>query len=454
MKKQEILKNSLSVIRENKMLKNDGEGNIFTYNPNNGVWEKKTPLLARIWLAETLKTFNPLRDELDALRLELEENINFREEKLSELYETEYVIVKNGRLNLRTQKLEEFKQSMYDRISINCNFSGDAKIEDAPVFMNFVKTSLGISAANPSQNPKLKLLLEIMGYSLSNLWGAKKAAILLGPPHTGKSVILNFVENIIGTSFCRHLTLSDLSDKYRCGQMNGAHLLLSHEMKLGSLKRLDVIKAVISGDPITIEKKGVQAWDYIPRAKFLIAANSLPYLGEADVGGAFAERLIVLPFANRDTKEKDTKLLVKLMKEKDIIVSLALKSMQGFVENELVFESLPEAQYIIDEYKINGNPVTAFLEEKFIRTNNDSDFVGLYQSYLKYENFCELNAFNKCSATRFRQQLAQLGIEFQRHRLDSKSNPVSCILGLKRKDDKNWETEALTQKSESKEKDS
>ena len=320
--------------------------------------------------------------------------------------------------------------------------------------MNFVKTSLGISTANPSQNPKLKLLLEIIGYSLSNLWGAKKAAILLGPPHTGKSVILNFVENIIGTSLCRHLTLNDLADKYRCGQMNGARLLLSHEMKLGSLKRLDTVKSVISGDPITIEKKGVQAWDYIPRAKVLIAANSLPYLGEADVGGAFAERLIVLPFANRDTKEKDTKLLAKLLEEKDQIVSLALKSMQGFLENELVFESLPEAQYIVDEYKVNGNPVTAFLEETFIRTNNDSDFVGLRQLYLEYESFCELNAFHKCSAARFRQQLAQLGFNFHRHRLDPKANPVSCVLGLKRKDDKKWETKALTQKSESKERNS
>ena len=52
-----------------------------------------------------------------------------------------------------------------------------------------------------------------------------------------------------------------------------------------------------------------------------MAANALPELGEIDAGGAFAERLLPIPFAKREG-DNDVTLLDKLYEERDILFSV------------------------------------------------------------------------------------------------------------------------------------
>ena len=77
--------------------------------------------------------------------------------------------VSNGVLNLKVLELEQKSFSHYFTYQINANFYRDKGWEDCGCFYDFCKTSL------QGDEIKIKLLLQILGYLCSRLWGAKKA---------------------------------------------------------------------------------------------------------------------------------------------------------------------------------------------------------------------------------------------------------------------------------------
>ena len=279
----------------------------------------------------------------------------------------------------------------------------------------------------------VKALFQATAYNLSNLPNAKKAPILLGPPHTGKSVWLDLCARLIGAENVRYLSLQDMTDKFRGGLLQDARLVVCHEVRLGLLRRLDIPKSIISGNPITIEAKGKQPWTYHPDVKLFMAANALPSLGEIDAGGAFAERLLVISFHAHEGAN-DPKLLEKLYTERDTLFSVVFQTMPDFLKDGMRFEEVEESRQLLEEYRINGNPLTAFLNSNY-EAGTDDDCIGTRILFDEYRRFCEANVLPTCSISEFRPQLTQLGHFIRKRRVTGQRNPISTVSRLKRKQD-------------------
>lgn len=281
------------------------------------------------------------------------------------------------------------------------------------------------------KSKRVKSLFQDTGYGLSNLPNAKKASVLVGPPHTGKSVWLDLCASLIDAENVRYLSLQDLTDKFRGGLLQDARLVICHEVRLGLLRRLDIPKSIISGNPITIEAKGKQPWTYYPDVKLFMAANALPSLGEIDAGGAFAERLHVIPFYAHEGAN-DPELFDKLYAERDMLFSVIFQTMPDFLNSGMQFEELEESRQLLEEYRVNGNPLTAFLASNY-ETGSDDDCVGTKILFDEYKQFCEANVLPTCSISEFRPQLTQLGHFIKKRRVPGKCNPISTVSRLKRK---------------------
>ena len=284
---------------------------------------------------------------------------------------------------------------------------------------------------NWQKSKVVKSLFQATAYVLSNLRNAKKAPILLGPPHTGKSVWLDLSAMLIGAENVRYLSLQDMTDKFRGGLLQDARLVVCHEVRLGLLRRLDIPKSIISGNPITIEAKGKQPWTYYPDVKLFMAANALPSLGEIDAGGAFAERLLVIPFYAHEGAN-DPELLKKLYSERDMLFSVVFQTMPSFLESGMRFEEVDESRQLLDEYRVNGNPLTAFLASNY-ETGSDDDCVGTKILFDEYRRYCEVNVLPTCSIAEFRPQLTQLGHFIKKRRVPGQRNPISTVSRLRRK---------------------
>ena len=113
------------------------------------------------------------------------------------------------------------------------------------------------------------------------------ALMLIGDGQNGKDTLREAVTRLHGTSCSATISISDWQ-QYEAGSGRGrfsiapldrARLSIASENS-GAFKidNLQWLKAAITGDPIPVERKGVQGNDITPRAAFLFFLNSPPLL--------------------------------------------------------------------------------------------------------------------------------------------------------------------------------
>lgn len=276
-------------------------------------------------------------------------------------------------------------------------------------------------------------MVEMLAYSISNLGNNKKAMMLLGPPNVGKSVLLKLTARVLGEEWVVPLSMSDIVHRFNGSLMEDKKLVVAHEMVARPLKDLHKLKAVISGDPIIVERKFVQGHGYTPNVKIIMAANNLPLLGEPDVGGAFSDRLAILQFA-QSVKERNPNLLEEIWEERDILFSIAVNSMKDFIARGMTFSPEPESDKLVEKLKLEGNSTDYFIN---VRYESKADCkICLADFYEDYAEFCKENLLRAVSKDSFRSQLLQLGFEISKHRVGTYPNPRSCIVGLAKKIEK------------------
>ena len=275
---------------------------------------------------------------------------------------------------------------------------------------------------------KYHLFLEMLGYAISNLRPVKKAFVLLGPPSIGKSVVLELIARIVGEDAYTSATWATLVEKYYSALVVGATLVLSDEMPVKPLRHLDVLKSIISGSSIVVEKKFGEIQKYTPHVKLISAANCLPELGEPDAGGAFAERLSILRLGLDAPIEKDPDLIEALWEERDMLFSLAVKETKTLIERKMTFTEDPDGQVLCEQLRNSGNSVNSYIQSRYQKNPNGR--VSIEDCYADYINFCDEEFWLAVAKAVFRRQVAQLGYSFQKLRVPGHTNPCRCIVGL------------------------
>ena len=338
-------------------------------------------------------------------------------------------------LNLLTLKVGEFKKEDFVTWAADFNFKKDAKWDEAPNFKKYVKLSLGIDLDLPElpseKEKKLSLVCEMLTYLVSNLTGAKKAFILLGPANCGKSRILDFVKSFIGRNNFSPLRFSDLGDRFRSSMLLHTNYILNDELGK-DIENLDLIKKIVSGEEIVAEEKNKPSFVLKPCIKVAFATNILPMPKEVDPGGAFLQRLQILKFSDSiDRKFWDLELDKKLWNERDVIMSLAIRRSREFIKNNFQFTDDPEAKSITENFALETNSVKAFISDDGYVVADKSSAVHVRSLYDVYKVFCSDNCIRCVSDRVFTGQLMDLGFNKVRKRLPGDKNARFCILGLK-----------------------
>lgn len=166
-----------------------------------------------------------------------------------------------------------------------------------------------------------KRLQEIFGYIISDIRDLKIILYFVGPKDSGKSVVINLLEELVGKEFSTNLSLHDLNEKFRLGKLYKKKLNCCGETSEINLKRTDIIKAVSGNDTILAEDKNISPFSFTNKAALLFAGNDLPRIVGLDKTRAFSDRLIILPFNHPTEKSKqDINLVNKLIDERSYIV--------------------------------------------------------------------------------------------------------------------------------------
>ena len=200
---------------------------ITLYHYKNGRYEP----WAEIDRKSYIKSFIPrkIRSSSDWEGVDRELTTEYANTEESELNADENIInFKNGILDLTTGNLLPHDPKYLSTIQIPCNYIQNLPLAKAPVTMKFLQDITGGNADD------MATILEIIGLAISNVpgWKYKKLVILHGPGDTGKSVLREFVIDLLGKENCFTVDMNQLHSKFGASGIVGKRLVRKWRLKV------------------------------------------------------------------------------------------------------------------------------------------------------------------------------------------------------------------------------
>lgn len=221
------------------------------------------------------------------------------------------VAVENGLLEIDEQELREIKREDYltSKIPVEYDLQATAPEE----FIEFLQEVT-------RNREDMKKLQEFVGYCLMTETAKyEKALMILGPTDSGKSVFLDVVRELLGPDNIAQQSLQDLTNGKKWGLANlvGKIANIDHDLDPEAIEDIGTVKKITSGNPITVEPKWEQPYDYTPTAKHMFSANRTPSRDKEDE--AFYNRWLTVVFPESiPREEQDEDLKEKLTDEKEL----------------------------------------------------------------------------------------------------------------------------------------
>lgn len=226
---------------------------------------------------------------------------------------------------------------------------------------------------------------EIIAYCCYSDYPIQTFFCFYGYGRNGKSCLLRLIKKFICDEniCCTELDMIAGANKSRFETFKLYKKLVCQmgETNFGKLENSSILKKLVGGDMIGIEKKGKDPFDFINYAKIIIASNSLPI--SKDTSDGFYRRWIIIPFPNEFPEGKD---ILETIPEIEYN-NLAKKVTE--ILPELLKRGTFTNQGSIKERKKNyiaaSNPFSQFVEERCVRHyNNWIKADDLYKEYIAY----------------------------------------------------------------------
>ena len=248
-----------------------------------------------------------------------------------------------------------------------------------------------------------KVLAEYFCYILMKTHRYERMLWLYGPGQNGKSTVLNVLEALLGSANISTISLSQLTkdQKIRYGI---EHKMLNISSETGRDVDADVLKQLVTGEKVTVERKYHDARQTDDYGKFIVATNNMP---KAEDTFAFFRRMIIMPFeVVIPDSEKDTHLIDKLKEELPGILNWVLAAFPGLVErNEFTESEL--CNQALKRYKAQADSVFLFIDQMCQKSSSATRGDYLYNAYKDFCIFMRLE--KKVGRNEFYKQLEAHG---------------------------------------------
>lgn len=251
-----------------------------------------------------------------------------------------------------------------------------------------------------------KLLYQAIGYTFYRRNELRKSFFLLGEKRNGKSTFLDMVGTLLGEDNTANLDLCEIGDRFRTAELTGKLANIGDDINDEWVSNTAIFKKVVSGDIITVERKGKDPFKLRSFAKFFFSANSLPRLGRGKDSSAVLDRLVIIPFDAKFSKsDPDYDPFIKYkLREEPVIEALIAKSIPALRE-VLADQEFAVCNKVIDsmeEFEKSNNPILEFFDEL-----DESDYLNepVKVVYQKYTTFCLSNNLQPMSALEFQKQM-------------------------------------------------
>lgn len=309
-----------------------------------------------------------------------------------------YIAFKNGIYDINADTLEAFSQDKIMTNKIDWNYNPAAYSELVDKVLNQLACD----------DHEVRLLLEeLIGYCFYRRNELRKAFMLKGKKHNGKSTFLDMLAQLLGEDNISALDLSDLSHEYKAAALFGKLANLGDDIEDEFIPSAGIFKKVVSGDRMNANVKFAQPIEFNPYCKLIFSGNTIPRLGRGRDSEAIIDRLIIVPFNasfNKESGNFNAFIKYDLRSEEcmEYLVKIGIEGLKRVLTTNS-FTTTEAMTEEIAEYEETLNPITTF----FAEVGDGMEHQPTKKCYRMYDQFCFENAMKPISHVEFSKQVKE-----------------------------------------------
>lgn len=327
-----------------------------------------------------------------------------------------FIAFRNGIYDVSQDSLEPFSKDKIMTNKIDWNYRPDAYSE----LVDNVLNSLACG------DPKIRMLLEeVIGYTFYRRNELRKAFMLKGKRHNGKSTYLDMIAYLLGEDNISALDLADLSHEYKAAGLFGKLANIGDDIEDEFIPSAGIFKKIVSGDRMNANVKFAAPIEFNPYCKLIFSGNTIPRLGRGKDSDAIIDRLIIVPFNasfNKDTAGFSPFIKYQLRDPAcmEYLVKIGLEGLKRVLKTQ-GFTTTAGIDAELEEYAEALNPINTFFEEVGDSMLNEPT----KKCYRLYDQFCYENAMKPISHIEFSKQVkAYYDYDIKVMNVDKKSTRV------------------------------
>ena len=328
------------------------------YGWNEGVWElTNSPLGSFGALVEKYKPDATRNDKQEVYTL-----VKSRLRIVKKCVVPYYVPVNNGIVDVLNKKLMPFTPDIVftAKIHTDLNLSAanpfipipeDGSVWDVDSWLD----SLG----SPSFVGSIKEVLQAACLPLAPR--DKMCLFYSTDGNNGKGTLCQLIRNLLGEDATVNIPLNAFHKDFALTNLPGAMAIVTDENDVSSFsKAFGVLKAIITGDRVTINVKYQNPFDYFFHGLVLECVNDYP--NGNDKTGSFERRLHILTFEHCFTGYQKRYIKDRMIYREDVLQYI-LKMVLIDMDYRDKFTETAETKAALKQYVITTNSVVAFLQE-------------------------------------------------------------------------------------------
>ena len=306
---------------------------------------------------------------------------NWMEEEAFELGDPNIVVMADGYRSFKNGHwmVIATDKDLRRRISLPWRYTSGRPLKFDQFLQEILSTTDGVPL--PDREQLTDLIWEMLGYCMVTHTRYEQCFILCGMGANGKSVLGAVAKEMVGRKYTCSVQPSQMDSVFQRSNLEGKLLNLVTELNQNEELADGMLKAIVSGEMMSVERKHQDVREIEPFAKHIILTNHLPRI--RDYSDGLFRRVSIIPLQRQFLGETaDPHLLEKLRGEMDAIASRAMDALGRVIDRNGQFSTPPSSNAAKDGWRADNNHVEQFISDQLYRDLSESVSVQtLYQAY-------------------------------------------------------------------------
>lgn len=338
------------------------------------------------------------RDNIKSMLIQ-DTNLTFEQQKsLLNNYSNDLINFKNGMYNIKTKKLEKHNPKYFSINQVPHDLELDNKDFSKAKTFNLVINQM------IEDKESINMFLDYFALSLTKK-PTQQFMYLVGQGGVGKSMLLNFISEVVGKDNISNISIQNLNEKFVNADLFGKTLNLFADLPSSSIKQGDAIKMLFGGDSITVQRKFKDNITFKPYSKGIFSTNTIPRFID-EKSNAYYRRLLILKINKKAEYIKD--IVNKLNDEIKFILPELVKRLEKIKNNDDFISESSKSIEDKNQLRRDTDPIENFIHKCLVPCEGSK--CERKYIYNFYKNFCKVNGRKSVNNPSFYRELENRNI--------------------------------------------